>query len=93
MFIVSFLTSLEIPVRHAEQEDGLDLDALTVPGVGEDDSGVGVSCQEHLEQLAQQLLSQQSDGRIDLEKTKNQDIRTTLSRKCQQLSNLIKLNI
>ena len=39
-----------------ENEDGFDLDALAVPGVGEDDPAVGVGGQEHAEQLAQQLL-------------------------------------
>jgi hypothetical protein len=39
-----------------EYEDGLDLDALAVPGVGENDPAVGVGRQEYTEKLAQQLL-------------------------------------
>ena len=43
--------------------------------MGEYDPRVGVGRQEDLEQLAQQLLPQQGDGRVDLQQPEDQHVR------------------
>ena len=43
---------------------------------------------KYFEQFAQKLLSEQSDGRIDLEQTQHQHIRTVLAGEVQQISDL-----
>ena len=61
--------------------------------MGEDDPRVGMGRQEDLEQFAQQLLSQEGDGGMDLEQAQHQNIRTALTGKCQEFSNLGNRNI
>ena len=88
MFVVTLGPGLEVPVRHGQHQDGLDLNGLGVPGVGEDDAGVGVGREEDLEQLPEQLLAQQRDRRVDLQQPQHQHVRTRLPGEGKQLGNL-----
>ena len=89
MFIVALLSSLEIPISHGQQQDGFDLDGLTVPSMSQDDTRVWmVGGHEYFEQFAQQLLSEESDGRIDLKETQHQHIWTVLAGEVQQIGDL-----
>ena len=84
----SFLGSLEVPVSHAQHEDRLYLDTLAVPRVGQDDPRVSVGGEEHLEQLAKQLLPEQCDWWVDLEQAEHQDIGARVLGEGQQVCHL-----
>ena len=88
MFIVPLRRGLQVPVCHREHQDWLNLDGLRVPGVGKYDPRVGMSREEHLEQLTEQLLPQKRDWGIYLQQAQHQNIRTGLSGKCKEFSNL-----
>ena len=57
--------------------------------MSEDHTRVGmVGSNKYFEQFAKQLLSEESDGRIDLEQAQHQHIWTILAWEVQQISDL-----